>query len=165
MRKFNHKNRKLLRSTLLVSFLLLIPYSNIYSQIKAVKTNIKPVIDGILEDVWESASKFNDFKQIEPEILADATVRTEAYFLYDEENFYMAAKMYQDKSTIRSSNGRKDAEIIKEGDFISFIVDPLDNYAQAFYFTVNAANAVRDGHVDEGGTPPPLIGTVFFILP
>ena len=134
-----------------IIFILVILFSAAKSQTKAVKTEIKPTIDGVLEEVWQNASKFTSFKQIEPEILADATIRTEAYFLYDEENFYMAMKMYQDKKTIRSSNGRKDANLVWESDYVSFAIDPLNNYVQAYFFTVNAANAIGDGSVDENG--------------
>jgi hypothetical protein len=151
--KLSYSNGELMRYTFLVVVLLLNYCTLSNSQVKAVKTIIKPTIDGVLEEVWQNASKFTSFKQIEPEILADATVKTKGYFLYDEENFYVAMKMYQDKNTIRSSNGRKDSEIIRDGDFVSFVVDPLNNYAQSLFFTVNAVNAVRDGHIDESGTP------------
>jgi hypothetical protein len=141
-----------MKLVLILLLFLIINHTLLYSQTFAVKTDVKPIIDGILENIWDNASKFTSFKQMEPEILAEATIKTEGYFLYDEENIYVAMKMFQDKNTIRSSNGRKDAEIILDGDYMAFIVDPLNNYAQAFFFGVNAVNAVIDGHVDENGT-------------
>ena len=136
-----------------IIFILVILFSAAKSQTKAVKTEIKPTIDGELEEAWETASRFTSFKQIEPDILAEATVRTEAYFLYDEENLYLAMKMYQDKKSIRSSNGRKNADIVWESDYVSFAIDPLNNYVQAYFFTVSAANAIGDGSVDENADP------------
>ena len=102
------------------------------------------------------------FKQVEPNILANATVKTIAYFLYEAENIYIAVKSFQDEKTIRSSNGRKDASIVWESDYVTFAVDPLDNYAQAYFFTVNAANAVGDGLADEGGVTYTEWDGIFF---
>jgi len=121
------------------------------AQTKAVKTNDKPIIDGVIEDLWQNASKFNSFKQIKPDILADGTVKTEAYFLYDQENIYMAMKLYQKKNTIHSSKGRKDSEIISNGDWVRFSIDPFDNSNTAFFFVVNSENAVVDGTTNEFG--------------
>ena len=141
-----------MKHLLIFLFCLLVSSKSIFPQVAAVRTDVKPVIDGALEEIWQNASKFTSFKQIEPEIFADPTVKTEGYFLYDNENIYIAMKMYQDKKTISSSNGRKDAGIIWNGDYIIFSVDPLDNYTQAFFFSVNAANATGDGLIDENGS-------------
>ena len=121
------------------------------AQTKAVKTNVKPVIDGVIEDLWQNASKFNSFKQVQPDILADATVRTEAYFFYDEENIYMAMKLYQNRNTIRSSKGRKDTEIVGAGDYVGFAIDPFDNGSTAFFWGINPENAAQDGIKDADG--------------
>ncbi|MCK9211517.1 MAG: carbohydrate binding family 9 domain-containing protein [Ignavibacteriaceae bacterium] len=123
-----------------------------FAQTKAVKTNEKPVIDGVIEDLWQNASKFNSFIQIKPDILAEGTVKTETYFFYDQENIYMAMKLYQKKNTIHSSKGRRDSEIVGSGDYVSFALDPFNNGNTAFFFTVNPENAVMDGTIDEYGT-------------
>ncbi len=124
----------------------------LFSQHLAVKTEMKPIIDGTLDDCWERASKFDSFKQITPNILGDPTVRTEGYFLYDEENIYMAMKVYQSKNTIHASNGRKDSEFIFEGDFAGFNIDPMNNGSTAYFFDINPVNAVADGSIAEDGT-------------
>jgi len=143
---------KKVRTPLYVIMILLLQNFASNAQTKAVKTNIKPVIDGAIEDLWQNASKFNSFKQVQPDILAEATVKTEAYFFYDEENIYMAMKLYQKGNTIRSSKGRKDSEIVINGDWAMFSIDPFDNAHTAFYFSINPENAVQDGTNDEYGT-------------
>ncbi len=122
-----------------------------FAQTKAVKTNEKPIIDGVIEDLWQNASKFNSFKQVKPDILVEGTVKTEAYFFYDQENIYMAMKLYQKKNTIHSSKGRRDSEIVGSGDYARFAIDPFDNGNTAFFFMVNSENAVMDGTLDEFG--------------
>ncbi len=122
-----------------------------FAQTKAVKTNEKPVIDGVIEELWQNASKFNSFKQIKPDILAEGTVKTEAYFFYDQENIYMAMKLYQKKNTIHSSKGRRDSELVGNGDYARFAIDPFNNGNTAFFFLINSENAVMDGNTNEFG--------------
>ncbi len=134
-----------------VIVILLIQNSESNAQTTAVRTDMKPVIDGVVEELWQNATKFDSFKQTEPDILADGSEKTEAYFFYDEENIYMAMKMYQKGNTIQSSKGRKDAELIGNGDWAMFSIDPFNNGNTAFFILVNSENAVMDGTNDEYG--------------
>lgn len=58
--------------------------------IRAVKTERPPKIDGFIESVWVKADSVTEFIQPEPK----ATERTVAYFLYDDQNLYVAFKCY-----------------------------------------------------------------------
>lgn len=138
--------------SLSVAVMLTLQISIGAASLSAIRTRVNPTIDGVLEDVWKTGTRFGAFKQIEPDILADATVRTEGYFLYDEENIYMAMKLYQRRNSIHSSRARKDADLIKAGDYVTFSLDPVGNGNTAFFFTINAENANRDGTYDEYGT-------------
>jgi len=145
------KTNEITRRFFFIAIILALQNIFAFAQTKAVKTNEKPIIDGIIEGLWQSASKFNSFKQIKPDILADATVKTEAYFLYDKENFYVTMKLYQKENTIHSSKGRKDSEIVENGDWFMISIDPFDNNSTAFFFLVNSENAVMDGTINEYG--------------
>lgn len=125
----------------------------ISGQTVAVKTETRPVIDGFLENIWYQGLMFDAFVQTEPDILAPATQKTESYFLYDDTNVYVAAKCFQQKSTLRSNQGRKDSDIISEGDFICFLFDPLNDGNIAYFFTINPKNGIHDGIVLEDGKP------------
>jgi hypothetical protein len=139
------------RRTFSMILILILQNILVHAQTKSVRTDEEPIIDGIIEDLWQNASKFNSFKQIEPDILADASVKTEAYFLYDQQNIYVAMKLFQKGNTIHSSKGRKDAEIVENGDWIMIAIDPFDNANTAFFFLVNPENAVMDGTLNENG--------------
>jgi len=141
------------RTQTILSIILILLMHNVLSlaQTKAVKTNEKPVIDGVIEDLWQNASKFNSFKQTQPDILADASEKTEAYFYYDKENIYLAMKMYQKRNTIHSNKGRKDSDLIGNGDWALVSIDPFDNGNTAFFVLVNSENAVMDGTHNENG--------------
>ncbi len=132
------------------------------AQHKAVKTSTQPIIDGQIESLWNKALIFTSFKQIEPEILADATVKTEAYILYDEENLFVAMKLHQDKSTVRGNQGRKDSDLIQEGDYISVILDPTNNGSLRYVFILNPANGIIDGKLDSDNNLTILWDGIFY---
>src|SRR4030042_3615404 len=61
----------------------------------ASRASVSPVIDGRLdEDVWKTALKFTDFKTYKPDYGKEPSQKTEAYFLFDAENFYVAFRSY-----------------------------------------------------------------------
>lgn len=108
-------------------------------------TPTKPVIDGIIDSSFYQGIHFSSFKQIEPYILMDAKGKTEIYFMYDLENIYIAGKLFQEKSMIKASSGRKDAGIVYEGDMLLVAIDPLNNGNAAQFFIINPANGIADG--------------------
>jgi hypothetical protein len=128
-----------------ISFIFL---TSLSADLEAVKTIDRPVIDGHIENIWQNSLMFTNFKQIEPDILAEPTVKTEAFFLYDEENIYIAMRLYQNINSISANKGRRDAEIVKDGDFVTVVLDPTSTGNSKYFFTVNAANGVRDGMFD-----------------
>lgn len=140
-----------MKPVILSIIFIIMSFTNTFTQHVAVKTEHKPIIDGVLEDLWSGATKFDSFKQIEPDILAEPTVKTDGYFFYDTENIYMAMKLYQKKNTVRSNRGKKDSDLISEGDFVTFAIDPMNNGNTAYFFTINASNALIDGTIAEDG--------------
>lgn len=137
-------------AVVLINFILIGNLSalekNILEQINTV-----PFLDGKVEELYNNGILFDSFKQLEPDIFADPSVKTEIYFHYNSENIFIAGKLYQPKSSIKSSNGRKDSPIILDGDAIGIMIDPLNNGNSAYYFAVNPSNAVVDGRLDAGG--------------
>ncbi len=113
--------------------------------------NMIPVLDGKVDEVYKEGILCNSFKQLEPNIFADPSVKTEIYFLYDSGNIFIAGKLYQPKSSIKSSNGRKDSPIVLDGDAITIVIDPLNNGNSAYFFSINPSNAVADGTLDANG--------------
>lgn len=120
------------------------------SSVEPVKST--PVFDGKVDELYKAGIIYNSFKQLEPDIFAEPSVKTEIYFLYDEQNIYIAGNLYQPKSGIKSSNGRKDSPIILDGDAIGIVIDPLNNGNSAYFFSINPSNAIVDGTLDIYGT-------------
>src|SRR5688572_15167547 len=62
---------------------------------KATRTDVAPVIDGRLDDaVWQSATVIEDLHQVTPDEFAAPTERTVVYLLYDTDNLYVGARMF-----------------------------------------------------------------------
>lgn len=118
---------------------------------KLEPVNSVPFLDGKVEDIYNNGILFDSFKQLEPDIFAQPSVKTEIYFHYNNENIFIGGKLFQPKSSIKSSNGRKDSPIILDGDAIGIMIDPLNNGNSAYFFAVNPSNAVVDGRLDAGG--------------
>ena len=131
-----------IRSSLLVQVLSL---AVAMADSQAIRTDTPPVIDGQLEDLWQGSQVPLNFVQLSPVIRGAPTVKSEVYFMYDSENAYFAGRFYQAKSTISSVRSRRDAELILNGDWAAWNIDPLNNGSSAYFFTMNPSNAFRDG--------------------
>lgn len=120
------------------------------AQTLAIRTAESPTIDGQIEALWEAGLVSDRFVQIKPDIVREPPVRTEVYLLYDSGYVYLAARMYQPRATIRATQGRRDADVVLEGDTIAFLLDPLVNGNFAYVFAVNPANGIADGRMVDG---------------
>ena len=119
-------------------------------QFTAVKANSTLKIDGLLEAEWDRATKIESFHQYDPDFNKPATQQIEAYFLYDEENIYVAAKVYQSESRLKSNRYRRDTDALFSGDWFQVNLDPFNQGFIGYYIGINPSNAVIDGKVGSG---------------
>ena len=102
-------------------------------------------IDGkVNADEWQGATHVTDFKQVQPETLADAKYRTEAWYLPTPKGMAVAIRNYQPAEVKRTrTKSRRD-----EGgqyDRNNVFIDFDGNGVQAYEFTVSIANGLSDG--------------------
>ncbi len=127
----------------------------------AVQAPAKPLIDGVIEDLWLEGRVQTQFRQTSPSINAHPTVLTEVYLMYDSHTLYVAVKAHQQQQTVRANQGRRDDAIIFQGDYLSIAIDPLRNGNAAYFFSVNPVNTLMDGLLDLlGNGDPKWDGTV-----
>jgi hypothetical protein len=112
---------------------------------KVIRTSVAPRIDGIIEATWNQGLIADQFKQIMPAIWKDASMKTEVFVLYDSTNMYIAAKLHQAGKSLRTNPGRRDDKSIEQGDYVKFIIDPLNNGNSAFFYAFSPNNIVCDG--------------------
>ncbi len=110
-----------------------------------------PVIDGIIEDIWNIADSTSDFIQVIPYEKQTPTEKTVVYLLQDNGNLYIAFRAYTEKNKcVVCLGGREDN--------VAVYLDPFGSKNTAYYFTVNVSGLVTmrddgiifdDGHTKE----------------
>jgi len=114
----------------------------------------KIIIDGMLDEtVWETAEIASDFMQYFPFDTAYAKAQTEVRIIYDENFIYIGAKMYNlpgERGYVTPSLRRDYRGEANDG--ITVILDPFQDYTNAFQFGVNPFGVQREGLIANGGT-------------
>jgi hypothetical protein len=122
---------------------------------QAVRINQPLVIDGRLDEaVWMTAPPISDFRQTTPDEGAPVTERTEVRFLYDDDNIYVGAWLW-DEGQILSRLARRDAGV-PDADFFVVLFDSYHDHRTAYRFSTSPAGMKRDEIVtgDRGGGGP-----------
>jgi len=130
--------------------------------VEAPRTTTPPVIDGKLDDpAWNSALRLTDFKTWQPDYGKDPSQKTEAFFLFDPENFYVAFR------SLDSEPGKIKAAICKrdsmfQDDYIGFIVDTFQDHQNGYLFAVNPLGIQGDGLLNSQGNLEPTLDMVWY---
>ena len=107
------------------------------------------VIDGKPDEAaWKDAAVFKDFYQTSPGDNTAPSKPTEVYVMYDEKNFYIAFKCWDDKDKIRATVAKRD-EIFGE-DNVRFWLDTYDDRRRAYVIGLNPLGIQQDGIYTEG---------------
>jgi hypothetical protein len=112
----------------------------------ARKTTAPPRIDGRLDDAeWAQAPRLGDFRQIEPDQRAPATLPTHVRVLFDDEMLYIGADLRDSAGAdgVRVQDMRRDFDYA-ENDLFGVTIDPFGDGRVAIAFQVNPSGALRD---------------------
>ncbi len=103
-----------------------------------------PVIDGQLNDaIWQTASVFGDFLQIQPGDNVAPSSPTEVLIGYDAKNLYIAFRVKQDRDKIRATVARRDN--IFNDDYVGVYLDTFNDKRQAYVIFWNPLGVQADG--------------------
>ena len=131
---------------LLILFVLLLSDFTVFSNegVTAVKTDIPPVIDGLLDDkAWETANRFTGFTTFIPDFDKEMPEKTVAWLAYDEENLYFAFKCYDSEpEKIKATVSARDQ--ILNDDFICINLDSHNDQQSLYAFYVNPLGIQAD---------------------
>ncbi len=114
-------------------------------QVRATRTERAPTIDGRLDEPeWMVAEPVGDFMQSDPGDGDPLTEPTQVRVLYDRDNLYISAYMYD-----REPRGIVVGELLRdfdshESDAFGLAIDPLNDRRNAFTFFTNPGAAKRD---------------------
>lgn len=119
--------------------------------VAAVRTEIPPVIDGILDDeVWKNAPSVSDFIQFEPDKGKPASVRTVAKILYDNDYIYVAFLCYDPEPEKIELETRRD-RLMMGVDSVTVDLDTFNDDRTMYYFRTNPLGVQHDGRVTDNG--------------
>lgn len=144
---------------LLKKYLLLVIASllvtSLFSQQKkvnqAIRVNVAPKIDGVLDDgCWENILPARDFIQLEPYNGKPATWQSEVKLVYDDKAIYIGAMLYDNypDSIMKQYSPRDEINI---SDFFGVYFDPFSTGLNAFGFFVTPVNVQLDMKAEENG--------------
>jgi len=110
-----------------------------------------PKIDGKLDDaVWKTAFRMTNFKTFEPDYGKEPKEKTEAFMVYDPENFYFGFRCYdKEPKKIKASVTKRDNMF--DDDFIGIIIDTFNDKQSGYGFIVNPLGIQGDGMMDIEG--------------
>ncbi len=125
-----------------------------FREIVATRTNIPPIIDGIINDeVWEDAIIENEFVQFEPYNLAAPSEKTEVRLMYDNDYVYIAVNNYDtEPEKITGRLSRKDRWMEAFGphsDWLGIGFDSNNDDRTGYWFAVNPAESRMDVYVSD----------------
>ena len=139
---------------------------------EVAKSPMSPLIDGTLnERVWRNATRLSDFYLAdgEPayefsELRSNELRSTEAYLLWDEDNFYIGVKAYDPQMhRVKISQTEFDSPVWEDDD-IELLIDPNPQTQNYYHIAVNPIGTVFDQQVLRRYEPKRLGSSVEEIL-
>jgi hypothetical protein len=108
------------------------------------KTETPPVIDGKLDDpVWQNAPHVSGFKTWVPDYGKEMAGKTDVYFAYDQENFYIAFRCFDSEpDKIKSSVTSRDN--IDPDDWVCVNLDSFNDQQSLYVFYCNPRGVQGD---------------------
>ncbi len=113
-------------------------------------------VDGRLDEpVYETVPPVSDFIQQLPDEGAPATERTEAWVMFDDENFYVAGRCWDSAppSEWTATEMRRDAFNMLNNDLFGFLIDTFYDRRNALLFYANPAGGFVDQAITNEGNP------------
>ena len=109
-------------------------------------TETPPVIDGVLDDaVWADAPSMDDMHQYEPVDHGEPSERTEVWILYDSDNLYVGARMWDSEPDQIRARQMVQHGTLRWDDSIGIFLDPFNNNRTGYNFQVNPNSSRADG--------------------
>ena len=108
-------------------------------------------LDGRIDEaVWATATPITDFTQQEPVEGDEPSERTEIRVVFDEDNLYIGAILYDDPDGVLAFQRERDASLGTDDRFM-WILDTFLDGRTGYFFEINAAGLMGDGIISGGG--------------
>lgn len=117
--------------------------------LSAKRVQSPPRIDGIIEELWQSAFIADNFIQYEPNRGQPSETKSQAMVLYDTEHLYVAFSL-QDRQPPTAQLTRRDADLFDD-DAVILVLDTYNDHRTAYYFMTNLLSTQTDGRIGDDG--------------
>ncbi|HEV8394797.1 MAG TPA: DUF5916 domain-containing protein [Vicinamibacterales bacterium] len=116
--------------------------------------NRRITVDGLLnEEEWQRVAPARNFVQQQPVENGTPTEPSEVRFLYDDDNLYVGAMLYDDEPERLITNELKRDFRARDGDLFVLVLDTFNDLRNSYGFQTNPGGAWRDTQsFDEGRT-------------
>ncbi len=141
-----------------------VPAIPTHREIKAVRIETPPKIDGKLDDVcWQNSAKTGELLQFEPQNGEPATQPTTIYVAYDANNLYVAFECFKnDMDNLAANLTRRDSFFFSD-DHVEVLLDTFLDGRNCYAFALNPLGTQTDRRlINEGSnrrTGQSMIGT------
>ena len=123
---------------------------------RAIRLLAGITVDGQLDEpVYDAVPPVSDFIQQLPDEGAPATERTDAWVMFDDENFYIAGRCWDSAppSEWVATEMRRDAFNMLNNDLFGFLIDTFYDRRNALLFYANPAGGFVDQAITNEGNP------------
>jgi hypothetical protein len=131
-------------------------------EISIPKISKSPKIDGKLDDAcWKLAYKQDGFYKFEPVDGEPSSEKTEVFIAYDNENFYVAFRCYDnEKDKIRANISKRDDAF--DDDCVLVVLDTFNNQRRGYEIGCNPLGIQIDGFMVEGEGDDTSLDLIFY---
>jgi Domain of unknown function (DUF5916)/Carbohydrate family 9 binding domain-like len=121
-------------------------------QIRAVRADIAPKVDGILDDtIWSQAVAISNFTELSPNPNTASDYQTEVKVVYTNTDLYVGAQLYDaHPDSILKQLSRRDEIWEANTDFFGVYIDAMLTRQRSFIFIVTAAGVQYDADNYDG---------------
>ncbi|MDE0394855.1 MAG: DUF5916 domain-containing protein [Gammaproteobacteria bacterium] len=124
--------------------------------VRAVRLDERIELDGVLDEaVYRTVPAITGFVQLMPEVGEPATERTEAWILFDDENVYVSARVWESapESEWVANEMRRDTNQLRQNDTFAVFFDTFYDRRNGFNFYTNPLGARADQQFTNEGNP------------
>ena len=124
--------------------------------VRAVRLDERIELDGVLDEaVYRTVPAITGFVQLMPDVGEPATERTEAWILFDDENVYVSARVWESapESEWVANEMRRDTNQLRQNDTFAVFFDTFYDRRNGFNFYTNPLGARADQQFTNEGNP------------
>ena len=124
--------------------------------VRAIRLTTGLRVDGRLDEpVYRDVAPVSDFIQQLPDEGAPATERTDAWVMFDEENFYVSGRCWDSAppSEWAATDMQRDSRNMLNNDLFGFLIDTFYDRRNALLFYANPLGGFVDQQITNEGNP------------